>query len=85
MVLYTASGRIRITVGDDDNAKPDTIWAQFTPGPPTRIEMEILTPPEHRIAGQPIDVIVKLYNQDNNLALRRSPISISDELGSEIK
>lgn len=67
----TASGRIRVTLGDDSIARPDTVWARFTPGPPTRVEFEVLTPADSLIAGRPITTAVRLYNDDNKLVQGR--------------
>jgi hypothetical protein len=51
----------------DGTVTPDTAFLLFTPGPPARVEIEILTPPDQRIAGQPIDAVVRLYNEDGQL------------------
>lgn len=61
----TAQGRIRVTMGDDAVVEPDTAVVVFLPGPPYRIEFEVLTPRDSIRAGQPIRTVVHLYNQDN--------------------
>ncbi|KMQ52628.1 hypothetical protein CHISP_0397 [Chitinispirillum alkaliphilum] len=61
-----AEGWIRITTGNDLRTAPDTLPVVFTPGPPRRAEITINTPPQQRIAGNPISATVSLYN-DNGL------------------
>lgn len=61
----TDTGTGIIWVSDPQGvATADTIDVRFTPGPITRVVVEILTPPEKRIAGEPIINIVKIYNED---------------------
>lgn len=63
----TGSGIISISLDNDTSAKPDTLQVNFTVGPPTRVEIEILTPPENRIAGEPIEIVVTIYNKDGKV------------------
>ena len=55
------TGIIRVTQG---NATPDTVHATFTVGPPTNIQVQIITPPDKLIAGDTIVSIVKITNKD---------------------
>lgn len=57
----TGSGIIKATY---ENAAPDSIDVVFTAGPPTRIDISLLTPPERRIAGDTLKAAVTLYNLD---------------------
>ena len=60
----TGTGWIRVTLNNDAVTEPDTLNVRFLPGPPTRVVVEIVTPPEQRIAGQPIITVVKIYNEN---------------------
>ncbi|MCX7727749.1 MAG: hypothetical protein N2053_12985, partial [Chitinispirillaceae bacterium] len=60
----TGKGWIRVTLDDDENTIPDTLPVTFLPGPPTSVVVSILTPPDKRIAGEPITLLVTLYNKD---------------------
>jgi hypothetical protein len=60
----TGRGWIKTTLG---NAIPDSLPVRFTQGPAMRVEIEIITPPEFRIAGEPIQAVVRIYDRDNNL------------------
>ena len=60
----TGTGWIRVTLENDTVTKPDTLAVVFTPGPPTEVSIEIITPPEKRIAGEPIEVVVTIHNED---------------------
>jgi len=61
----TDTGRGIIRVTDPDGlAIPDTIDAIFRPGPPNRVVIEIVTPPDQRKAGDPIITVIKIYNED---------------------
>ncbi|NLG16380.1 MAG: fibro-slime domain-containing protein [Fibrobacter sp.] len=61
----TDTGTGIIWVSDPQGvATADTIDVRFTPGPLTRVVVEVLTPPEQRIAGEPISIVVKIYNED---------------------
>jgi fibro-slime domain-containing protein len=42
----------------------DSLAIKFIPGPPTRLTLTVLTPDYQRIAGQPIDAEIRLYNKD---------------------
>ncbi len=63
----TGTGWIRVTLGNDLVTKPDTIDAKFTIGPPTRVTIDIVTPKDQRIAGEPIIAVVTIYNQDGKV------------------
>ena len=60
----TGRGLIRVTIDDDDRTTPDTLQAVFLPGPPDKITPIILTPPEQRIAGEPIVIALEITNED---------------------
>lgn len=63
----TGKGIIRISLDNDTFAKPDTIQVDFTIGPPTQIKMEIITPNDQLIAGEPIKIQVTIYNKDGKV------------------
>jgi fibro-slime domain-containing protein len=63
----TARGRIRVSLGNPAITTPDTVSVEFTPGPPTRVAMEVVTRADSIIAGEPFNVTVKIYNADNKL------------------
>ncbi len=63
----TATGRIRVTFGDDSVTVPDTALVRFIPGGPMRVEFELLTPDSLCIAGDTLTTVVRLYNGDNKL------------------
>jgi len=60
----TGKGWIRVTLDNDVVTKPDTLPVVFTPGPPTQVSIEIITPADKRIAGEPIQVVVTIRNED---------------------
>lgn len=60
----TAKGRIIVNLETDSRTIPDTLDVEFTIGPPTRVEIEIVTPPEKLIAGEPIITVIKIFNED---------------------
>ncbi|MBD3420660.1 MAG: fibro-slime domain-containing protein [Chitinivibrionales bacterium] len=60
----TGRGIIYTFLQDDSTATPDTLNVIFDPGPPTGITINILTPTNNRIAGQPIQAVVQLTNRD---------------------
>ncbi len=60
----TGKGWIRVTLEDDENTIPDTLPVTFLPGPPTGVTVTILTPPEKRIAGEPITIALTITNKD---------------------
>ncbi len=63
----TGHGKIYISLDNDTSAHPDTLDVEFTVGPPTSITMEIITPEEKRIAGEPIEIVVTIYNKDGKV------------------
>jgi hypothetical protein len=63
----TGSGFIRVTLNNDTLTKPDTLWVHFIPGPPSEIRVKIITPPAQRIAGEQIQLVVELYNEDGKV------------------
>ncbi|MDO5577142.1 MAG: hypothetical protein Q4F84_08680, partial [Fibrobacter sp.] len=60
----TGTGWIRVTLGNDTVTTPDTVQVKFLQGPPTRVTIEIITPPENRRAGDSIITVIKIYNED---------------------
>jgi len=63
----TGHGKIYISLDNDTVARPDTVDVEFTPGPPTSVVMEIITPEEKRIAGEPIEIVITIYNKDGKV------------------
>ncbi|HEX2959812.1 MAG TPA: hypothetical protein VHO70_23455, partial [Chitinispirillaceae bacterium] len=67
----TGTGLIRVTQNNrvipSNDSLPDTLWVHFTPGPPSEVRVKIITPPAQRIAGQQIQMVVELYNEDGKL------------------
>ena len=63
-VAPATSGWIRVTLGNDAQTKPDSVFVVFTRGAVTDITISILTPPDKRIAGDTITAVVKVYNKD---------------------
>jgi fibro-slime domain-containing protein len=63
-VVPAVTGWIRVTLGNDVKTKPDTVAIKFDAGPPTKIEITLITPPDRRIAGDTIVAVVKVYNKD---------------------
>jgi fibro-slime domain-containing protein len=62
----TGTGWIRVTLNNDGVTKPDTLPVVFTPGPPVRASIEIITPGADIIAGKPVQAVVKVYDKDGN-------------------
>ncbi len=60
----TGNGWIRVTLDDDDQTIPDTLPVTFLPGPPTKVTVKIVTPPDKRIAGEPIVVALEITNEN---------------------
>ncbi|MGE5670462.1 MAG: hypothetical protein ACM31E_03400, partial [Fibrobacterota bacterium] len=60
----TARGKIFVNLETDNRTIPDTLDVEFTVGPPTRVEIEIVTPPDKLIAGEPIVTVIKIFNED---------------------
>lgn len=60
----TGKGWIRVTLDNDAVTKPDTLPVVFTPGPPVEVIIEIVTPADKRIAGEPIEIVVTIKNKD---------------------
>ena len=60
------SGAIRVTSLNNDTVttKPGFINVTFTVGPPTGVQIQILTPPDSLIAGDTIVSVVKISNKD---------------------
>lgn len=59
------TGIIRVTLGNDTiSTKPDFVTVNFTAGPPVSMEVQILTPPEQRIAGDTMIAVVRIKNSD---------------------
>jgi hypothetical protein len=77
----TGRGWIKTTLGA---AIPDSLPVRFTQGPAMRVEIEIITPPDRRIAGEPIQAVVRIYDRDNNLVRGTFPVDTAayfDTLG----
>jgi fibro-slime domain-containing protein len=60
----TGHGWIRVTLDDDAQTTPDTLPVTFLPGPPTKVTIKIVTPPDKRIAGEPIVVALEITNEN---------------------
>ncbi|MBN1759825.1 MAG: fibro-slime domain-containing protein [Chitinispirillaceae bacterium] len=60
----TGRGWIRVTMDDDAQTLPDTLWVTFLPGPPTKVTIKIITPEDKRIAGEPIEVVLEITNEN---------------------
>jgi hypothetical protein len=60
------TGTIRVVSLNNDTVttKPDHIDVTFTVGPPTNVQIQILTPPDSLIAGDTIVSVVKITNKD---------------------
>lgn len=63
----TGTGWIRVTMENDLITKPDSIRVHFEIGPPVRATIEIVTPKELIIAGEPIKTVVTIYNEDGKI------------------
>lgn len=67
----TGTGFIRVTQNNRvipaNDSLPDTLWVHFIPGPPSEIRVKILTPPAQRIAGEQIQLLVELFNEDGKV------------------
>jgi fibro-slime domain-containing protein len=57
------TGWVRVFM-DNDSTVPDTVFVNFLPGPPTKVDIAIITPPEQRIAGDTILAVVRIQNKD---------------------
>ncbi|MBD3239258.1 MAG: hypothetical protein GF331_01635 [Chitinivibrionales bacterium] len=55
---------IRITLGVDSVSRPDTLPVYFRRSPPSVVLVDILTPRQLRIAGDTIEALVRVRNQD---------------------
>ncbi len=59
------TGFIRVTLGNDTvTTKPDFVTVNFTVGPPVTMEIQILTSPQQRIAGDTMTAVVRINNKD---------------------
>ncbi|MBN1309441.1 MAG: fibro-slime domain-containing protein [Chitinispirillaceae bacterium] len=58
------TGWIRVTLDDDERTTPDTLPVTFLRGPPTDVTITIVTPPDKRIAGEPIEIALTITNRD---------------------
>ena len=59
----TGSGFVWISI-DDDITMSDTLPVKFLVGPPTNVTVTILTSTDKLIAGEPIEVMVTITNED---------------------
>ena len=57
------TGWVRVYM-DNDSTRPDTALVTFTPGPPTNIDISIITPANQLIAGDTILALVRIQNKD---------------------
>jgi fibro-slime domain-containing protein len=85
----TGSGWIKVTTENDNLTLPDSLFVQFTPGAPTRVVIEILTPPDQIIAGKPFTAQIRLYNRDGLIpgiycfdAVSGKPVIYSDKIST---
>ncbi len=56
-------GWIHVSMAND-STKPDSVLAIFTPGPPTKVSIAIITPANQLIAGDTILALVQINNKD---------------------
>lgn len=75
------SGWIRVTLGDDEQTTPDTLPVTFLRGPPTDITITIVTPENKRIAGEPIEVVLTITNENG---LVPGYYCFEDDSGTEV-
>ncbi|MBN1983644.1 MAG: VWA domain-containing protein [Chitinivibrionales bacterium] len=61
--IDTGTGIITVVL----NTLRDSVSARFIAGPPTKVELEFITPLLQRIAGKPIDTRITIRNDDNML------------------
>jgi hypothetical protein len=59
-----ATGWIRVTLGNDAQTIPDTVQVTFLRSPPRKVDIEIITPPPNRKAGDTITAVVRVRNLD---------------------
>jgi fibro-slime domain-containing protein len=57
------TGWIHVSMAND-STKPDSVFAIFTPGPPTKVTIAIITPANQLIAGDTILALVQINNKD---------------------
>ncbi len=62
----TGTGWIRVTMGNDSLTTPDTLPVRFTPGNAVKAAIQILTPLNQCVAGQPIKGLVILQDVHGN-------------------
>ncbi len=60
----TGAGWIRVTTNNDFRTTPDSIWYDFSPAPPSQIDITIITPDAQRRAGDTITAVVNIRNKD---------------------
>lgn len=77
----TGTGFIRVSLDDEEQTKPDTLPVTFLRGPPTDITVTVITPPEKRIAGEPILVEVTIRNENG---LVPGEYCFSDDSGTAV-
>ncbi|MFP4415674.1 MAG: hypothetical protein ACLFSB_00230 [Chitinispirillaceae bacterium] len=75
-----SSGWIRVSKSNEEQTAPYRTWVTFDPGPPTEISLDILTPPENRIAGEPIEASVIIRNEDGEVPGRWCGDVVFDDL-----
>ena len=57
------TGWVRVYM-DNDSTLPDTVLVNFTVGPPTKVDISIITPADSLIAGDTIRALVRIQNSD---------------------
>ncbi len=74
-----SSGRIKVS---QNNAltRPFSTHVIFDPGPPTQISIDILTPPDNRIAGEPIEALISIENEDGKVPGNLCGSAVFDDL-----
>ncbi len=76
------NGYIVVTL-ENDSTIPDTLPVRFTIGAPITFEIEILTPVAERLAGVPLQTVIRLKNKDGLVpGSYCGAVTYSDILGS---
>ena len=63
----TGTGWIRVSMENDRLTKSDSIYVSFDIGPPIRATIELITPKEKLIAGEPIKTVLRIFNEDGKI------------------
>lgn len=78
--VASGGGWVRVTLGNDDRTLPDTVGLVFTRGPATSVSISIVTPPDDRIAGEPLTAKVEIFNQDGPVPGDTCVVSVFGDL-----